>query len=73
MSGKRYRYKNTVLFVKEYKAVNSAAWATFFVDRMGRDRAYTTAGLTLGHTSESDAQAELDAFASAQGLKEARK
>ena len=71
--GKRYRYKNTVLFIREYKAVNAMAWATFFVDRMGRDRAYTTAGLTLGHTSEAEAQAELDAFAAAQGLKEARK
>ena len=73
MSGKRYRYKNTVLFVREYKAVNAMAWATFFVDRMGRDRAYTTAGLTLGHATEEEAQAELDAFAAAQGLKEVRK
>ena len=69
MSGKKYRYKNTVLFVREYKAVNVMAWATFFVDRMGRDRAYTTAGLTLGHVTEAEAQAELDAFAAAHELK----
>lgn len=72
MTGKKYRYKNTVLFVREYKAVNSMAWGPFFVDRQGRDRAYTTAGLTLGHMSEAEAQAELDAFAAAHELKAVR-
>ena len=71
--GKKYKYKGRVLFVRRYSAANSAAWATFFVDRMGIERAYTTDGLTLGHPTAEEAQAELDAFAAAQGLKEARK
>ena len=71
--GKKYKYKGRVLFVRRYSAANSAAWATFFVDRMGIERAYTTNGLPLGAATEAEAQAELDAFAAAQGLKEARK
>ena len=59
--------------MREYKAVNSMAWGAFFIDRMGRDRAYTTTGLTLGHASEAEAQAELDAFAAAHELNAVRK
>ena len=73
MSGKKYRYKSVVLYVKQYPAPNAESWGTFFVDRRGYERAYTTIGLPLGHATEAEAQAALDAFAAAQGLREARK
>lgn len=71
--GKKYKFKGRVLFVRRYPAVNSEKWATYFVDRLGIERVYTTDGLPLGAATEVEAQAELDAFAAAQGLKEARK
>ena len=73
MSGKKYEYKGRVLFVREYPAVNGPRWATYFKDLRGIDRLYTTEGLTMGHTTEAQAQYELDQFAAAKGLKEARK
>ncbi|MCR5336652.1 MAG: hypothetical protein K6E42_08925 [Synergistes sp.] len=72
MTGKKYRYKGRVLFVRQYKAANGEAWATYFVDRMGIERAYTTTGMPLGQATEADAQAALDAFAAANGLKAVR-
>lgn len=71
--GKKYKYKGRVLFVRRYPAVNSEKWATFFVDRMGIERAYTTDGLPLGAATEAEAQEALDLFAAAQGLKEVRR
>ena len=70
---KRYRYKSKVLFVKAYEADNATAYATFFTDKKGIDRAYVTDGLSLGHTSAEKAQYELDQFAAAKGLKAVQK
>lgn len=71
--GRKYRYKSAVLYVKKYKSANADSWGTFFTDRKGYERAYTTEALPLGHATEEEAQRALDAFAAAQGLKEARK
>ena len=72
MSGRKYEYKGRVLFVREYPAVNGPRWATYFEDLRGIDRAYVTDGLSLGHTTEAQAQYELDTFAAAKGLKAAK-
>ena len=72
MSGRKYEYKGRVLFVREYPAVNGPRWATFFEDLRGIERAYVTDGLSLGHTTEAQAQNELDIYAAAKGLKPAK-
>ena len=68
---KKYLYKNRILFVKQYPAINNMSWATYFTDLKGIDRPYITEGLSLGHSSAEKAQYELDMFAARHGLEEA--
>ncbi len=70
--GKRYLYRDRILYIKAYQSVNNVNYAPFFIDLKGYARLFLFRGELFIRQRMEDAQADLDAFAQKRGLREAK-